>query len=81
MGAMADSETLAELRAELAEVRATITKVQRGTFETRRGERYFAVPSLVELREQERVLIRAIRRCGGRGDTFQGVPSERTRPW
>lgn len=78
-GKMAKSEVLARLKNELTEVREAISRIQRGEFEVKRGDRSFQFAGLRDLRRQERRLIRAIQRCERGGAFRQGVPRERYR--
>lgn len=70
---MASAETLTRLKSELEAVRETIRKIQAGEFEVRRGDRYFGMPGVRDLRREERRLLRAIQRIERPG-VRQGVP-------
>ena len=75
---MSSKTTIKRLESELEAVESAISRVQRGEFETRRGDRSFVMPSLAELRREKNRLRRAIGRCRGQG-VRQAVPRERRR--
>ena len=77
------TEKLTRLQSDLDGVRDTISRIQLGRFESRRGDRYFVMPDLATLRREERRLLRTVQRLETPGkDVRQGVArSRRRRTW
>ena len=64
--------TTEQIETDLAEAKATLSKIQRGQFEIRRGDKYFAQPNVPELRRDIRRMEWAL--AQRRGETVsQGI--------